>query len=166
MTHRDESDRRDKKTFQIPHLLWAQRQRRIKIDFKLVRALVTAALPLCLKKPRHPHACLPKVVEISMLSDRAITKVHGDFLDDPTPTDVITFAHSEELGEILLGAETIAAHAQKFHQLLEHEVARCVLHGLLHLLGYDDTTPKEYALMHEQQEKLLEKAIRFIATRK
>ncbi|MBX9742965.1 MAG: rRNA maturation RNase YbeY [Chthoniobacterales bacterium] len=146
------------KTTRTPktHLIWAQRQRRIKLEFKLVQALVTAALPLCLKKPRYPEARLPDVVEISIVSDRVITKVHEEFLDDPTPTDVITFAHSEELGEILIGAETVATHALNFNQTLEQEIARCVLHGLLHLLGYDDTTPEEYVLMHEQQEKLLQ----------
>lgn len=142
-----------------PHLLWTQRQRRVKIDLKIVRSLVTAALPFCIKKPRYPNARLPDIIEISILSDRAITKIHKDFLDDPTPTDVITFAHSEELGEILLGAETIAAHAPTFHQSLEHEVTRCVLHGFLHLLRYDDTTPEEYIVMHEQQENLLQQAI-------
>lgn len=144
---------------QKPHLSWAQRQRHIKINMKLVRSLVETALPWCLEKPGFPASHLPSIVEITIVSDRVITKVHADFLNDPTPTDVITFAHSEEFGEILIGAETVAAHAEHFSQPLDHEVARCAIHGLLHLLGYDDMTPEEHILMHAQQEALLTKAL-------
>jgi probable rRNA maturation factor len=144
-----------------PHLSWAQRQRRIKINMQFVRKVVETALPFCLEKPRYPESHLPKIVEITIVSDRVITKIHADFLNDPTPTDVITFAHSEEVGEILIGAETVAAHAKRFYQSVDHEVARCALHGLLHLLGYDDMTPEEHTLMHTQQEGLLERALTF-----
>lgn len=144
---------------QKPHLIWAQRQRRVKFDFKLVRSIVEKALPFCAQKPRTSHHHLPAVTEITIVSDCVISKIHGDFLNDPTPTDVITFAHSDELGEILIGAETVMAQATTFHQPLEHEIARCIIHGLLHLLGYDDLTSEEHTLMHQQQELVLKRSL-------
>ena len=143
-------------------LVWAQRQRLVKVNFKHVRAVVEAALPLCLERPRYSHSHLPTEIEVTLLSDRAITQVHADFLQDPTPTDVITFAHSPQLGEILIGMGTAAAHAKKFDQSIDHEVARYVIHGLLHLLDYDDTTAEEHSLMHEQQELLLKNALSIV----
>ena len=141
-------------------IVWAQRQRLVKVNFPFIRELVQEALPLCLEQPRHSSSTLPAVIEISLLSDRAITKVHADFLDDPTPTDVITFAHSLQLGEILIGMSTAAAHAKKFHQSIDHEVARYAIHGLLHLLDYDDTTAEEYNLMHARQESILKQVLK------
>ena len=142
-----------------PQLLWANRQRTVKIDVKKIRQLVEAALPCCSKEPRHATSLLPRLIEVTFLSDRAITKVHADFLDDPTPTDVITFRHSETLGEILVGVPTAAAHAKKFHQPVDHEMALCVIHGLLHLLDYDDMTPAECDIMHRRQDEILKKVV-------
>ncbi|MDH4470544.1 MAG: rRNA maturation RNase YbeY [Verrucomicrobiae bacterium] len=142
-----------------PRLIWSQRQRKVKIHFQKIQSLVEIALVSCIEEPRYPHSRLPNIIEITFLNDRMITQVHAQFLQDPTPTDVITFAHSDELGEILIGIPTVALHAQKFQEKVDHEVARCVIHGLLHLLDYDDQTKQEYEIMHSLQETLLKKAL-------
>lgn len=98
---------------------------------------------------------LPAEVEITLLGEAAIARVHGEFLDDPTPTDVITFEH----GEILIGVPIAAANARKFRHPADHEVALCAIHGLLHLLGYDDLTEKEKVIMHARQEEILKMAL-------
>jgi len=69
---------------------------------------------------------------------------------------VITFDH----GEILIGAPIAAANARKFCHPADHEVALCAIHGLLHLLGYDDLTEKERVIMHARQEEISEEALR------
>ena len=137
-------------------LLWLNRQRTVKVDLTLIRRIVEAALPLCVAKPRQKRIQLPPEVEITLLGEIAIAKVHGKFLDDPTPTDVITFEH----GEILIGVPIAAANARKFSHPVDHEVALCAIHGLLHLLGYDDTTAQEHTIMHARQEEILEAALR------
>ena len=113
-------------------------------------------MPLCVAKPRHKGIQLPPEVEITLLGESAIAKVHGEFLDDPTPTDVITFEH----GEILIGVPIAAANARKFSHPADHEVALCAIHGLLHLLGYDDLSAQERTIMHARQEEILEAALR------
>lgn len=142
-----------------PQIFWFSRQRSLPVNQAYVQALVKAALPLCVNKKRYQASFLPSIIEVSFLNSRAISKVHADFCNDPSPTDVITFRHSAELGEILLGIPIIAEHAKRFHQSLDHEVALCVIHGLLHLLDYDDIDKEERVLMHQEQDFLLQYAI-------
>ena len=140
----------------LPTLFWANRQRAVSLDLPKIRRILLAALPLCVNKPRKKGLVLPPEVEITLLGEAAIAKVHGEFLEDPTPTDVITFEH----GEILIGVPIAAANAKKFRHPVDHEVALCAIHGLLHLLGYDDLTEKERVIMHARQEKILKEAWR------
>jgi len=140
----------------MPTLLWANRQRAERLDLPKIRRIVEVALPLCVGKPRKKGLALPSEVEITLLGEAAIAKVHGEFLEDPTPTDVITFEH----GEILIGVPIAAANAKKFRHPADHEVALCAIHGLLHLLGYDDLIEKERVIMHARQEEILEEALR------
>lgn len=146
----------------FPQLFWFSRQRAIPIKQNYIQLLVEAALPECLARPRYSTSSLPATIEISFLNDRAIAKIHADFCDDPTPTDVITFRHSPELGEILIGVPTVARHAKQFHQLLDHEMALCVIHGLLHLLDYDDIEEQDRLLMHHEQHLLLQYAVNHV----
>jgi probable rRNA maturation factor len=140
----------------MPTLLWANRQRAERLDLPKIRRIVEVALPLCVGKPRKKGLVLPSEVEITLLGEAAIAKVHGEFLEDPTPTDVITFEH----GEILIGVPIAAANAKKFRHPADHEVALCAIHGLLHLLGYDDLSEKERVIMHARQEEILKAALR------
>jgi len=140
----------------IPTILWSNRQRAVKVDLPKIQRIVGVALPLCVGKPRKKGLTLPSEVEITLLGEAAIAKVHGEFLEDPTPTDVITFEH----GEILIGVPIAAANAKKFRHPADYEVALCAIHGLLHLLGYDDLTEKERVIMHARQEEILKAALR------
>lgn len=90
-------------------------------------------------------------VEISLVSDESIAKVHGEFLADPTPTDVITFQH----GEILISLDTAMRQAAENSEPYEREVTRYIVHGLLHLAGWDDREEAERKAMHEVQERIL-----------
>ena len=100
----------------LPTLFWANRQRAVSLDLPKIRRILLAALPLCVNKPRKKGLVLPPEVEITLLGEAAIAKVHGEFLEDPTPTDVITFEH----GEILIGVPIAAANAKKFRHPVDH----------------------------------------------
>lgn len=98
-----------------------------------------------------------ETVEISLVDDEAIGRVHGEFLDDPEATDVITFPHGDGLGEILVSVETAARQAPLFNELPDKEVFRYIVHGLLHLHGYLDQTDEDRAKMFSFQEPLVER---------
>jgi probable rRNA maturation factor len=91
-----------------------------------------------------------------VLVDRAtMTRVHEDFLGDPTETDVITFPY----GEILICPAVARDHATAHKQSVDDEVLLYGLHGLLHLAGYDDTTPAAARRMAAAQAKLLKRVL-------
>ena len=85
-----------------------------------------------------------------------MARVHGDFLGDPTETDAITFPY----GEILVCPAVAQEQAANSGLEVEQEVLLYGLHGLLHLAGYDDTTPKLAKEMASAQEKLLKRVCR------
>ena len=95
-------------------------------------------------------------VEISLIDDPTMARVHEDFLGIPGATDVITFQH----GEILVGLDTAARVAAELGRTTDEEVLLYCIHGLLHLHGHDDTTPEARAAMTARQESLAALAIR------
>ena len=95
---------------------------------------------------------LPEL-ELSLVDDATLAEVHGDFMDDPTPTDVITFPH----GEILVSVEMAAQRAQEFGKEIKGETLLYLVHGMLHLAGLDDRTPEDAARMAREQERVGEK---------
>lgn len=136
------------------------RQRSVPLDLSLIRGVAELAKDDCLaalKTRRKPLAGLDEV-EVTIVSDKAIARVHGEFFDDPSSTDVITFQH----GEIVLGAGTIAGNALRYGHSPSDEAALCVIHGLLHLAGWDDLTPKEAKEMARKQEQIFKRARRMV----
>ncbi len=100
-------------------------------------------------------------IEATILSNRAIAKVHGEFFNDPAPTDVITFPY----GEILIGAGVVSENAARFGCGASEEAALCVIHGLLHLAGWDDQTVRDAKDMAQKQEQVFKVARRMVCSR-
>lgn len=114
-----------------------------------------SALRLCLQSPGSRCERLLSgldAIEVSLVSDASIAAVHGQFMDDPTPTDVITFQH----GEILISLETAARQAAEHGHPSEREALLYLIHGLLHLNGFDDTTAEARAEMEAVQVEILQ----------
>lgn len=120
---------------------------------RLMRAAV-AAMPLVLAHTGMHPAVLADLdeVEVSFIDDATISTVHAEFMNDPSPTDVITFEH----GEILICTEAAIRQAEQGGHTPQRECALYVIHGLLHLNGHDDQTPVEYAALKQIQEAILE----------
>lgn len=96
---------------------------------------------------------MPPQIEIIFVNQRCISELHQKFLNDPTPTDVITFHH----GEIFICPEI--AEKQRGTLSLHHEILTYIIHGLLHLYGWEDTSPKEFNAMRREQERILKKVL-------
>lgn len=130
------------------------RQRAIRFDLPWLRRGLKLAQPHCLALADEGPALLGGLpeVECSIISDSAIARVHAEFFADPTPTDVITFPY----GEILLGAGEIARNAARHGHSADEEALLCLIHGLLHLQGFDDLSPAPRRRMHRRQEEILQ----------
>ena len=128
------------------------RQRARRVNLGWLRRFAPLALEGCL-----PHSddgrfhlrSLPEV-EMTIVSDRVIAQVHRDFMDIPGATDVITFEH----GEIVMSAETAQQYADEHGHSLEKELALYMVHGLLHLNGYEDGTSRDAARMKKVQTRV------------
>ena len=145
----------------LPKLRIYNRQKVHALPLPWLRRIGKAALPACLeaaKSPEAPLVSLPEI-EITIVDDADIARVHGDFLDDPTPTDVITFHH----GEILISADTALRQGREHEQSLDHETALYLVHGLLHLAGWDDHEETEARDMARLQEGILRDALSSLA---
>ena len=92
-----------------------------------------------------------EIVEAAVVSDACIAGLHRRFMGLEGPTDVLTFDH----GEIVIGAGTASANAALHGKALEEELALYIIHGLLHLHGFDDKEPADAAEMARTQESIL-----------
>lgn len=125
-------------------------------DLERWRAIGESALSLIEEQglARSPG---PSGLGIVLVDDEAIAALHGDFLGDPTPTDVMTFPLGEQ-GEIVVSLETAHRQAMEFGQEACREIALYIVHGILHLCGYDDNTSDGQSEMNSLQERLLSEA--------
>ena len=140
-----------------PALSLSNRQRVRPFDTTFILRFVTFARPACMAAVRLPAAPLCHLLEVeaTILSDRAIGRVHDEFFSDPEPTDVITFHH----GEILVSADTALRQGSEHGQALNHELALYMIHGLMHLGGWDDHEAEEAAEMAQRQQVVLESCL-------
>ncbi|HEX5136954.1 MAG TPA: rRNA maturation RNase YbeY [Planctomycetota bacterium] len=90
-------------------------------------------------------------VVVALVDDRAIARLHGRFLGDPTPTDVLSFPH----GEIVASGETARREAEARGIPPLHELLLYVVHGSLHLAGYRDGKAKDRARMRRAERRVL-----------
>ena len=141
---------------QGPRLGLYDRQEQINLDIGYVGEAVKRAIPLCVDQAVNgsPLVGLAQL-EVSVVSELEISEVHGRFLNDPTATDVITFDH----GEIIVSADMAEEKASGLGHSTEAELLLYVIHGLLHLGGYNDKSEIEFEEMSQIQERIWKEAI-------
>lgn len=118
-------------------------------------------------RPRTDPALLRRVVravatfagrdlQVSLLltGDREIAALHAEHLGDATPTDVMSFL-VDGTAEVVVSVTTAARVARMHGHTRAAEVALYVVHGLLHTLGFDDTTPRARARMRAAERAIL-----------
>ena len=127
------------------------------MDTSWLQSLAERALPESKKVARLPAAPIfvADPIEITLVDDATIERVHLDFMDIPGATDVITFDH----GEIVISVETAQRQGTENGQSLNHEIGLYIIHGLLHLAGYLDKEQTEFAEMERQQSAILAKLV-------
>lgn len=131
----------------MPALSLQNRQRRVRYSLPWLRRFAESALAPCDQTTDTP---LAPEVEVTIVSDKTIAQVHLDFMGLPDATDVITFHH----GEIVASADTAVARAKELGHSIEAELGLYIIHGLLHLKGFDDTSAREAARMHKVQHRI------------
>ena len=130
------------------------RQRTVALPLERLQTFAGEMAQRCLAHRGRASSVLEHLssVEISLVSDRVIAQVHRRFLNVPGATDVITFPH----GEIVISVATAARQARQNNEVVAREVARYIVHGLLHLHGHEDADPDDAAAMWQVQEAVLD----------
>lgn len=112
-----------------------------------------------MRAARCPHRSR---IEIALVDDATMVGLNRRYLRRRGATDVITFGSgvlSEDgvLGEVVISVDRARAQARRYGQSLRREVALLLVHGILHLRGYDDRTPREAAAMQARAQAILER---------
>lgn len=100
-------------------------------------------------------------LEINIISGSDIHLINKSYLKHNYTTDIITFNYSNTLnqidGEIFISIDDALYNSKKFKVTLSEELVRLVIHGILHLLGYDDQNRSDKKIMKQLENKLLSK---------
>ena len=143
-------------------ILVSNRQRLVRFPAGLVRSIVELVLD---------DSGLKENCEVSILlcRDPLIRTLNRDYRGVDRPTDVLAFAQSEDfkihepqhqkyilLGDVVISADTAVENAERFDASPGGEIARLIIHGTLHLLGWDDSDPASRSRMRRKEKALLE----------
>jgi probable rRNA maturation factor len=95
-------------------------------------------------------------VALVLTTDAHLTELHGEFMDIPEPTDIMTFPSDEEPdGDIIISVEQAERQRHDDGWELAAELRFLVVHGVLHLAGWDDTLPEDRAKMLARQRDIV-----------
>ena len=103
-------------------------------------------------------------VDITFVTDKQIMQLNKRYMRRNKPTDVLSFSMIEKtfpgqtiFGDIYISSDTVAANALRFGNSFVGEIVLCVIHGMLHMFGFKDKTPKEKKMMRGLEENFLRK---------
>ena len=101
-------------------------------------------------------------LNVLVTGDRQIRRINKKFLDHDRATDVISFSSEESylrgqglIGDIVVSVDTARRVSGELGIPFKEELARYLVHGTLHLLGYDDKKKKDFKKMHKRQEEII-----------
>jgi probable rRNA maturation factor len=136
-----------------PDIFVRNRQRKIRVNVAELQDFATKAVRKSLQLRDEKNTDLRRLdaVFVWLISDRRMASLHRKFMHQTGPTDVLTFRH----GEIFISVETAKRHARVFGTLLASELRLYIVHGLLHLHGFDDRTRPGAREMERTQERIL-----------
>lgn len=98
-------------------------------------------------------------LSVAIFNDKDLAKIHDDFLNKPTETDVITFEGDTDddfAGEVCVSAERALKCAKQYNTTPSRELCLYIAHGYLHLAGVDDIAPEDAVIMRKAESLALE----------
>ena len=92
-------------------------------------------------------------------SDEEILRINQSYLNHDYYTDIITFDYSESdklSGDLFISLETVKTNSEKFKTNYIKELHRVMIHGILHLCGYEDNTPEKKKIIRSKEDESLD----------
>jgi probable rRNA maturation factor len=103
---------------------------------------------------------LPGDINIIFTSDKYLLGINKQYLKHNYFTDIVTFNYCENNvinGDIFISIETVKNNSLRFDVNFTTELERVIIHGVLHLIGYDDQNDEEKAIMREKENYYLDR---------
>ncbi len=100
-----------------------------------------------------------QLINYVFCSDTYLHELNVEYLDHDTLTDIITFQYSPLPiieGDVFISIDRVKENAQLFNTSFSQELHRVMIHGALHLCGYDDKSPEEKKRMTDKENEALE----------
>ena len=134
-----------------------------KIEFadEQTRSVDTSVLHSAVEKVLTDHGIEHSEISVALVDDPAIRILNKQYLDHDYETDVISFVleYAEEaahlVGQLIVSTDTAASMAEKVGGQMGDEVLLYVIHGTLHLVGYDDKQESDAVAMRSAEKKYL-----------
>jgi len=132
-------------------------QSKIKIDKRMIRSTVLKILKTL--------GCADKEICLSFIDDEKIKQLNKQYLGKDNATNVLSFSllegeygniNPQILGDVIISVETAQRDALYGKLTLDQEINFLIIHGILHLLGYnhENTTEKEKKIMQQKEKEL------------
>ncbi|MDG4945411.1 rRNA maturation RNase YbeY [Weeksellaceae bacterium KMM 9713] len=111
------------------------------------------------------YACIDKEqakignVNVIFCDDEYLLEINRNHLQHDYFTDIITFDYSDESeinGDIFISIDRVSDHAFEYDTTFDKELARVIIHGFLHLLGYNDHTEEEQKIMRQKEDESID----------
>lgn len=106
---------------------------------------------------------------INFVNQETILNINTEYLKHNYTTDIITFNYSGDIenleGEIFISYLDAVENSKKFKVSIESELARLVIHGILHLVGYDDMNASDKRKMKRLENNLVNKFANIVKTK-
>ena len=99
-------------------------------------------------------------IHIALMGDQALLELNQKHLDHNDYTDVITFDYSNAKAincDIAVSTDRVSENATYEGVSVENELARVLIHGILHCVGYSDKTPHEKQIMRKKEDEMLKR---------
>jgi len=137
----------------------------------IVQSAVTAALELCPVAQKLIGNGVEMEISIVLAHDALVQELNREYRDKDKPTNVLSFAQLDgddgwaeptgpgpcALGDLILAYETVEREAREENKPFEHHLTHLVIHGILHLLGYDHIDDDEAEEMESLEIQILKR---------
>lgn len=129
---------------------------------RLLTKLEARRLSQTLNEVWRDHAAAATHLEVNFVDEHTIAELHRNFLQNASSTDVITFdlgvtPASERIAAIAICVPVAKRYAERYRVPLWEELQRLVVHGALHLLGFDDHTAVKKRRMRYYENRILQR---------
>ena len=143
---------------------WPRAPRELEELGQTIRGAISAALAVA-EWPEHMPASVTPEISVTLSGDERVRQLNREWRGKDRPTNILSFpapsgmplpaGEPRPLGDLVLAGPVVRAEARAAGVPLAEHLAWLVIHGMLHLLGYDHQTDRERAVMEELERRAL-----------